>query len=271
MSGSQARGHGLADGLGPSRPQVGRGPVSDLGGHPRLQVPDRPHRALPGRLSADPLRGHPQHRLRPRAFLLAPGGRARQPAAVRRRRAAHHLRPAAPSRGAHGAAAALHAAGHRQADPQGARGVQRADRRLHRQGPLRRRRRLRPAPARARHRPHARRPRQRRRPLPQVDPRHPRGRHHRPVRAGARVRRADRLLPRPHAGAPRQARRRPDQLPAHGQVSRRRAVQGEAHPGHAAPAAGGRHRHDLERHRRLAVAPGQDAGRPPAPRRGARR
>ena len=236
-----------------------------------VQMPDRPHRPVQGRLSADPLRRHPRHRLRSRALLLPPGDRARQPAARRgRRRAAHHLRPAAPSCRAHGAAAALHAAGRRQAHPQGARGVQRADRCLHRQGPLRRRRRLRPAHPRAPHRPHAGHPRQRRRPVPQVDPRHPRGGHHRPVRAGARLRRADRVLQGPPAGAPGKAGRRPDQLPAHGQVPGRPAVQGEPHPGLAAPAAGGGHRHDLERHRRLALASGQDARRPPAPRRGAR-
>ena len=181
-------GHGLADGLGPSRSQVGRGPLSDLGRDPRCQMPDRPHRAVQGRLSADPLRGHPRHRLRPRALLLAASGGARQPAAGRgRRRAAHHLRPAAPPSRTHGAPAALHAAGRRQAGSQGARGMQRADRCLHRQGPVRRRGRLCPAHPRAPHRPHARHPRQRRLPVPQADPRHPRAGHHRPVRAGART------------------------------------------------------------------------------------
>ena len=69
-------------------PQLGRRPVSDLG-RVAAEVPDRPHRALQGRLSADALRGRARHRLRPRALLLAQGDRARSrrrpPTTARRR------------------------------------------------------------------------------------------------------------------------------------------------------------------------------------------
>ena len=69
------------------------------------------------------------------------------------------------------------------------------------------------------------------------------------------------------AGAACQARRRPDQLSDAAALSRRRALQAQPRRRLVRPAAGRRHRHDLERHRLLDLASGQDAGRPRAARR----
>ena len=104
-------------------------PVPDLG-RAAPEVPDRAHRALPGRLSADALRGRARHRLRPRALLLAPRGRARSAAARQQRR----RRPITSDPPRHRLARMVLLPPFTpqaidKLDPQGARDLQRADRR----------------------------------------------------------------------------------------------------------------------------------------------
>ena len=142
--------------------------------------------------------------------------------------------------------------------------LQRADRRLHRQGQLRRRRRLRPAHPGQDHRPHAGHSRERRRPLPRLD-------------QGRAARTASPTRRRCCSGF-QEIR---EYFTAH--LIERRKNPGDdlisyltlqTYPdgrpftdnhvlGTRAAAAGGRHRHHLERHRLVPVAPGQDARGPP--------
>src|SRR4029077_19504816 len=80
--------------------------LSDLG-RVATELPDRPHRAVPRRLSADPLRGRARHRQRQHALLVPPRHRARG-AARADAVAADHLRPAAPQALQAAAAAGVH-------------------------------------------------------------------------------------------------------------------------------------------------------------------
>ena len=86
----------------------------------RKTLPDRPHRALHGRLFPLALRRRARGGLRHRTFLLAPRHRARDAAAAYSR-AAHHIRSAGAPPGAHGAAAALHARRHEETGAAGPR------------------------------------------------------------------------------------------------------------------------------------------------------
>ena len=231
-------------------------PVSDLGRDPRARVPDRPHRPLQGRLSADPLRGHARHRLRLRALLLAAVVVRDNPPPSR----AAARRPSPPTPRATGRRAWCCCRLSRRRPSTswspGARGLQRADRRFLARG-VRRGRRLRAAHSRARHRPHARRPREDG-DLPQVDPRVlEQGTTDAVRRSAASGEMTDTSCGKWRAR--RRSRATTCQLPAGRQVSGRPPLTRE-HIGLAAPAADRRHRHDLERHRRLPLAPGQAPG-----------
>ena len=206
-------------------------------------------------------------RLRHRAFLLAPRHRARHPARADRQGAADHLRSAGAQAGQAVAAAAVHARRDEEAGAAGSRDLQRADRRIHRRRPMRRRRALHQAHSGARHRPHARHSREGRRPLHQMDPRDPRTRHQGRRDPDARGARDDRLFRRAYRAAQDASDRRPD-LDADERQGPRTAsrCQRRACAGLAAAAADRRHRHHLERDRLLAVASGQDARRPRAAR-----
>src|SRR5215831_1074817 len=69
-------GYRLDDRLGSSRPALARRSLSDLG-RVAAELPDRPHRAVPRRLSADPLPGRARHRPRHHTLLVPPRHRAR--------------------------------------------------------------------------------------------------------------------------------------------------------------------------------------------------
>ena len=238
---------------------MGRRPLPDPG-RPAAALPDRAHRAVRRRLAADALRGRRRDRLRHRALLLAVDHHEQLPAAARagagRRLAADLLRPAVPPRRAQAAAA------RRSPRPRSpgrsrrpGRSATRSSTRSTAQRRRRRRPRLRPAHPDAGHRRHARLPARGRAAVPRVRREHARRRQ--PAAGGAHradgeaVRLPARAGPRP----PRQPARRPDDLP-----DQRRAVRPQARPvarrRHDGPAADRRHRHDLERDRRVPVAPG---------------
>ena len=174
--GRSPSGHRLGARFRPYRSAVDRRSVSDLG---RVAggIAGDSYRSLSRLLHADHLSGGEGNRLRHRAFLLAPGHRARRPARDHQHRAADHLRSAGAQAGQAVAAAAVHARRHEEAGAAGSRDLQRADRRVHRRRPMRRRGALHQAHSGARHRPHARHPGKGRRPLHQMDPRDPRARH----------------------------------------------------------------------------------------------
>ena len=125
-------------------------------------------------------------------------------------RAADHLRSARAQAGQAIAAAAVHARRHEEAGAAGSRDLQRADRRVHRGRPMRRRGALHQAHSGARHRPHARHSGKGRRPLHQVDPRDSRARHQGRRHHDARGAGDDRLFPRAYRGAQAEPDRRSD-------------------------------------------------------------
>ena len=90
-------------------------------------------------------------------------------------------------------------------------------------------------------------------------------RHHRAGRADEGDRRDHEVFPRRDREAPRRADRRSDQL-SDEREDRRRAARRGSSARHAAPAADRRHRHHLERDRRVLLASGA-ASRGPAPAR----
>ena len=172
----------------------------------RAEVPDRAHRALPGRLFPLALRGRARGRLRHRAFLLAPHRRARDAAAAHSG-AADHLRSARAPAGQAWCCCPPSRPTRSSATSRRTREIcdELIDA-LRRQGRLRCRGRIRAGHSGARDRPHARAARGGRRPLPQLDPGHPRSRHHRPRRADAGDRRDRRNISRPRSTSAARAR-----------------------------------------------------------------
>ena len=258
-------GRGLGDRLLPSRAGVVRRPLPDPG-RPAAALPDRAHRAVRRRLAADALRGRRGDRLRHRALLLAVDHPEQLPAAARagagRRLAADLLRPAVPPRRAQAAAPRVHQDGGRQAGAGDEGVLPFADRHVRGTGRRRRRRRLRAAHPDAGHRRHARLPAGGRAAVPGVR-RGPAGGHQ---PAAGRAHRAGRPAVRLPAGAgprpPRQPARGPHDLPDQRGTVRPASSTPDARRRHDGPAADRRHRHDLERDRRVAVAPGEEPGGP---------
>ncbi len=176
------------------------------------------------------------------------------------RGAADHLRPAGAQAGQAVAAAAVHARRHEEAGAAGSRDLQRADRRIHRRRQMRRRGALHQAHSGAHHRPHARHPGKGQRSLHQMDPRDPRTRHQGRQHADAGGPGDERLFRRPYRAAQETPDRRSDLDADERQGQERPAAVRRTCAGLAAAAPDRRHRHHLERDRRLAVASGEDAG-----------
>ena len=162
-----------------------------------------------------PLRRHPRDRLRPRAFSRVRSWCA-TPSRPRRRRTPDYVRSAEAS-AARMVLLPPFTPRRSTAAPQGARDMQRVDRRLRRQARLRRGGRVRPAHQGTRRRCHARHPRKRWRQFrTNIDDILEAGTTDEAVLQ--RRRRDHRLFPRPLGGAARGPRRRPHQLPHECQV-----------------------------------------------------
>ena len=145
--------------------------------------------------------------------------------------------------------------------------------RRHHAGRDRRRRRRRSTPQHIpvqRHRPHARLPGRGRRPVPRVRPRHARGRQ--PRARGARRELPASSTPTSTPRSRTTATNPRDDLTSYlldVELDGQKLVA-RARPRHDRAAAHRRHRHDVERHRLVALAPRPTPRRPPAPRRRAR-